>query len=73
MSQDGSAATKRMRLFMSSMSLSTAASGGSVTNSLQQHNNVESPEMESTATSNIRRPRLEVIYVYSLVSNVQVI
>ena len=38
MSQDGSAATKRMRHFMSSMSFSTAASGGSVTNSLQQHN-----------------------------------
>jgi len=60
MSQDGSAATKRMRRCMSSMPLSTAASGGSVTNSLQQHNNVESPEMESTATSNIKRPRLEM-------------
>ena len=38
MSQDGSAATKRMRRCMSTMPLSTAASGGSVTNSLQQHN-----------------------------------
>ena len=38
MSQDVSAATKRMRRCMSSMPLSTVASGGSVTNSLQQHN-----------------------------------
>ena len=38
MSQDGSAATKRMRRCMSSMPLSTVASGGSVTNSLRQHN-----------------------------------
>jgi PAX-interacting protein 1 len=60
MSQDGSAATKRMRRRMSSMPLSTASSGGSVTNSLQQHNNLESPEMESTATSKIKRPRLEM-------------
>eukprot|EP01018_Ginkgo_biloba_P012217 Gb_25435 [translate_table: standard] len=60
MSQDGSAATKKMRRRMSSMPLSTASSGGSVTNSLQQHNNLESPEMESTATSKIKRPRLEI-------------
>ena len=72
-SQDGSAATKRMRRHMSSMPLSTASSGGSVTNSLQQHNNLESPEMESTATSKIKRPRLGVCHAYSLISNVWVI
>ena len=38
MSQDVSAATKRMRRCMSSMPLNTVASSGSVTNSLQQHN-----------------------------------
>lgn len=73
MSLDGSAATKRMRRRMSSMPLSTSSSGGSVTNSLQQHNNLESPEMESTATSKIKRPRLEVCHVDSLLSYVWVI
>ena len=38
MSQDGNAATKRMRSCMNSMPLDTATPGGSVTNSLQQHN-----------------------------------
>ncbi|KAH9317431.1 hypothetical protein KI387_019200 [Taxus chinensis] len=63
MSQDVSAAARKMRRHMNSMPLSTISSGGTVTNSLQQHINQESPEMESTATSRIKRPRLETSHV----------
>ncbi|KAH9317438.1 hypothetical protein KI387_019207, partial [Taxus chinensis] len=59
-SQDDSATSKKTGRCISSMPVSTVSSGGSVINSLQQHNNQGSPEMESTATSRIKRPRMEM-------------
>ncbi|XP_057852900.2 mediator of RNA polymerase II transcription subunit 15a isoform X2 [Cryptomeria japonica] len=63
MSQDGNAATKKMKRHMNSIPLSTVSSGGTVTNSFQQYNNEESLEIKSTATSRIKRPRLEMSHV----------
>eukprot|EP01018_Ginkgo_biloba_P031994 Gb_13858 [translate_table: standard] len=63
LSLDGCASTKKMRRCMSSMPLSTASSGGSLTNTLHQLSNLESSEMQSTATSTVKRPRLEVDHV----------
>ncbi|GLJ55470.1 hypothetical protein SUGI_1191140 [Cryptomeria japonica] len=60
MTQEDSSTSKKTVRCMSSMPVSTVSSGGSVINSLQQHNNQESPEMESTATSRIKRPRMEM-------------
>lgn len=63
MSQDGNTATKKMKRHMNSIPLSTVSSGGTVTNSFQQYNNEESLEIKSTATSRIKRPRLEVWHI----------
>ncbi|KAF3795777.1 Mediator of RNA polymerase II transcription subunit 15a [Nymphaea thermarum] len=59
-SQDGNAAAKKMKRNMTAMPLNTMSSAGSVNNSVRQPASLESSELESTATSRIKRPRIEV-------------
>ncbi|KAF9596250.1 hypothetical protein IFM89_008413 [Coptis chinensis] len=58
-SQDGVSATKKMRRDTSAMPLNAVSSAGSVNDSLKQSNVLEMSDLESTATSRIKRPRVE--------------
>lgn len=62
MSHDGSAATKKMRRHTSAMPLNAVSSVGSVNDSFKQLSSMETSELESTATSRIKRHRIEVWY-----------
>ncbi|KAL5707791.1 hypothetical protein ACHQM5_018652 [Ranunculus cassubicifolius] len=59
--QDGasSAASKKMRRETSAMPLNAVSSVGSVNDSLKQLNGLELSDLESTATSRIKRPKVE--------------
>lgn len=57
--QDGASAAKKMRRDISAMPLSAVSSVGSVNDSVKQINGIEMSDLESTATSRIRRPRVE--------------
>ncbi|PIA53271.1 hypothetical protein AQUCO_00900092v1 [Aquilegia coerulea] len=57
--QDGVSATKKMRRDTSAMPLNGFSSAGSVTDSFKQRNGLEMSDLESTATSRIKRPRIE--------------
>lgn len=59
MSHDGSAATKKMRRHTSATPLNAVSSVGSVNDSFKQ-SSLETSELESTATSKIKRQRAEV-------------
>lgn len=59
--QDGPAGTKRMRRSTSAMPSNAISSVSSVHDSVRQLNGSDALELESTATSSIRRPRIEVV------------
>ncbi|XP_077248369.1 mediator of RNA polymerase II transcription subunit 15a-like [Tasmannia lanceolata] len=58
-SQDGSSATKKMRLLTSAMPLNAVSSAGSVNDSFKQLYSLETSDLESTATSRIKRHRVQ--------------
>lgn len=64
-SPDGSAITKKVKRRVESMALSLLSSDGSVVNSLQRLGTVDL-ETESTATSRIKRSKLEVFSCVSV-------
>ncbi|XP_058105043.1 mediator of RNA polymerase II transcription subunit 15a-like [Magnolia sinica] len=59
-SQDGGATTKKIRRHISAMPLNTVPSAGSVNDSFKRLNSLDTSELESTATSKIKRHRVEV-------------
>lgn len=61
MSQDGAAGSRKMKRFTSAMPLSVASSTGSAEDGFLQLIGMESPDLESTATSSAKRPRAEVL------------
>ncbi|KAL8154414.1 hypothetical protein V2J09_012174, partial [Rumex salicifolius] len=58
--QDGSSGMKRMRRYTSAMPLNVASSVGSTNNSFKQLIGAEISELESTATSGVKRRRIEI-------------
>lgn len=58
--QDGSAGTKRMRRHTSAMPLNVAATVGSMNDNFKQFAGSETSELESTATSSIKKARTQV-------------
>ncbi|KAK9682837.1 hypothetical protein RND81_10G100100 [Saponaria officinalis] len=60
LTQDGSSGAKRMRRYTSAMPLHVGASAGSGNDSLKQLNGPITPELESTATSGVKKARIEV-------------
>lgn len=60
LTQDGSTGTKRMRRHTSAMPLNVASSIGSMSDSFKQLSGLETSELESTATSSIKKARNEV-------------
>lgn len=60
MSQDGGATAKKMKRHTSAMPLNNVSSPGSVNDSFRQLHGLESSELESTATSKIKRLKPEV-------------
>ena len=60
--QDGMSGTKKMRRYTSAMPLNVASSAGSVNDSFKQFTGSETSDLESTATSSVKRPRIEVLF-----------
>uniref|UniRef100_A0A803ML65 Mediator complex subunit 15 KIX domain-containing protein n=1 Tax=Chenopodium quinoa TaxID=63459 RepID=A0A803ML65_CHEQI len=58
--QDGSTGTKRMRRYTSAMPLNVAATIGSMNDNFKQFTGSETSDLESTATSNVKKAKLEV-------------
>lgn len=58
--QDGTAGTKKMRRYTSAMPLNVVSSAGSMNNSFKQLTGPETSDLESTASSCVKRPRIEV-------------
>lgn len=58
--QDGPTGTKKMRRSTSAMPSNVVSSVGSVNDSMRHLNGSDAFELESTATSSIKRPRNEV-------------
>lgn len=58
--QDGLSVTKKMRRYTSAMPLNVASSASSINDSLKRLMGAESSDLESTATSSIKRLRSEV-------------
>lgn len=59
--QDGNIGTKRMRRYTSVFPLNVVSSAGSVNDSIKQLTASEVSDLESTATSSIKKPRIEVL------------
>ncbi|KAI3692446.1 hypothetical protein L6452_32262 [Arctium lappa] len=57
--QDGNNGTRKMKRFTSAMPLNVVSSAGSVNDSFKQLNCAETSELDSTASSTIKRPRIE--------------
>ncbi|CBI29080.3 unnamed protein product, partial [Vitis vinifera] len=57
---DGAAGTRKMRRYTSAMPLNVVSSAGSVNDSFKQLAGSETSDLESTATSSAKRPRIEV-------------
>ncbi|XVE91247.1 hypothetical protein DITRI_Ditri20bG0138500 [Diplodiscus trichospermus] len=57
--QDGMSGTKKMRRYTSAMPLNVVSSAGSVNDSFKQLTGSETSDLESTATSSVKRPRIE--------------
>lgn len=57
--QDGPTGTKKMKRYTTS---NVVSSSSSLNDSFWQVNYSETPELESTATSNAKRPKIEVIF-----------
>ncbi|MFQ6644909.1 hypothetical protein Gotur_019258 [Gossypium turneri] len=62
-SQDGMSGTKKIRRYTSAMPLNVVSSAGSLNDSFKQLTGSETSELESTATSSVKRPRIEVLFV----------
>lgn len=60
MSQDGNAMTKKMKRHTSAMPLNAVSSVGSVDDSVKLLCNVDTSELESTATSSMKKQKVEV-------------
>ena len=60
-SQDGTNGVRKMKRFTSAMPLNVVSSAGSVNDSFKQLSCVDSSELDSTASSAIKRPRVEVL------------
>uniref|UniRef100_A0A803MMR0 Mediator complex subunit 15 KIX domain-containing protein n=1 Tax=Chenopodium quinoa TaxID=63459 RepID=A0A803MMR0_CHEQI len=58
--QEGSTGTKRMRRYTSAMPLNVTATIGSMNDNFKQFTGSETSDLESTATSNVKKARLEV-------------
>ncbi|XP_012454272.1 mediator of RNA polymerase II transcription subunit 15a isoform X1 [Gossypium raimondii] len=58
-SQDGMSGTKKIRRYTSAMPLNVVSSAGSLNDSFKQLTGSETSELESTATSSVKRPRIE--------------
>ncbi|XP_010031032.2 mediator of RNA polymerase II transcription subunit 15a isoform X3 [Eucalyptus grandis] len=63
MTQDGTSGNRKMRRHTSAMPLNVVSSAGSVNDSFKQFTGAESSDLESTATSSIKRPRIEANHV----------
>ena len=61
--QDGNNGTRKMRRFTSAMPLNVVSSAGSVNDSFKHLTGSEASDLESTATSGIKRPRIEVLFL----------
>ncbi|XVF24725.1 hypothetical protein REPUB_Repub13aG0151900 [Reevesia pubescens] len=57
--QDGMSGTKKMRRYTSAMPLNVVSSAGSANDSFKQLTGSETSDLESTATSTVKRPRIE--------------
>ncbi|KAL0919842.1 hypothetical protein M5K25_011966 [Dendrobium thyrsiflorum] len=60
MSQDGGTTTKKMKRHTSAMPLNNVSSAGSVNDNFMKFGSLDSSELESTATSHVKRRKLEV-------------
>ncbi|KAE7997281.1 hypothetical protein FH972_001928 [Carpinus fangiana] len=58
--QDVTNGTRKMRRYTSAMPLNVVSSAGSMNDSFKQVTGSETSDLESTATSSIKRPRIEV-------------
>ncbi|XP_026450433.1 mediator of RNA polymerase II transcription subunit 15a-like isoform X1 [Papaver somniferum] len=58
--QDGSSATKKMKRHTTAVPLNAMSSAGSVNDSFKQVVTIELSDVESTATSRMKKPRVEV-------------
>lgn len=66
--QDGTNnGTRKMKRYTSAMPLNVVSSAGSMNDSFKQLTGSEASDLESTATSNIKKPRLEVISLKLLI------
>ena len=59
---DGTSGTRKMRRYTSAMPLNVVSSAGSMNDSFKQLTGSETSDLESTATSSAKRPRIEVLY-----------
>ncbi|XP_071733741.1 mediator of RNA polymerase II transcription subunit 15a-like isoform X2 [Rutidosis leptorrhynchoides] len=57
--QDGTNGMRKMKRFTSAMPLNVVSSAGSVNDSYKQLNNADTSELDSTASSAIKKPRVE--------------
>lgn len=57
--QDGTNGSKRMKRYTTALPLNVASSGGSMNDSIKQFAAAEASDLESTATSSIKKPRIE--------------
>lgn len=62
--QDATNGTRKMRRYTSAMPLNVVSSAGSINDSFKQLNGSETSDLESTATSGVKRPRIEVLCLY---------
>ena len=59
--QDGMTGSKKMRRHTSAMPLNIASAAGSVSDSFKQFTGPETSDLESTVTSSVKRPKIEVL------------
>lgn len=59
MTHDGTNGTRKMRRYTSAVPLNVVSSAGSMNDSFKQLTSSETSDLESTATSRIKRPRIE--------------
>lgn len=64
-SHDGPNGTKKMRRHTSAMPLNVVTSAGSVSDVFKPLTGAETSDLESTATSSVKRPRVEVISIFT--------
>lgn len=62
LTQDGSVGNKRMTRHTSAMSLNVGSSAGSINDSIKHLTGSEISDLESTATSPVKKPRIKVFF-----------